>query len=144
MQFFSSPFPRCKQFTSLICEHLLYPFELVKFSDDLAECNFGEWEGLTEVQTKQKYPLIHKERQLNKWQHTNPGGESYEDFFKRGKNFLSNAENINCIVVAHEGTSKMIRGIIEEKSYEEILKSKHKQPNVYKIAGGDVELLSFK
>ena len=47
-------------------------------------------------------------------------------------------------MVAHEGTSKMLRGIVEQKSYDEILKSKHKQPDVYKIIGGDVELLSLE
>lgn len=67
-----------------------------------------------------------------------------EKFKKEYENFISEIENINCIIVAHKGTSKMIRGIIEKKTNEEILKSKHKQPDVYKIIGGDVELLSLE
>ena len=143
-KFFSSPLPRCKQFTSLICEHLSYPFGLVNFSENIAECNFGEWEGLSEAEAKQSYPNVYKKRQTEKWKHIISGGESYENFYNRVKDFLLQVETQNCVVVAHEGTSKMVRGIIEQKSYDEILKSKHKQPDVYKIIGGDVELLSLE
>lgn len=144
LKIFSSPLSRCKQFTSLICEHISYKFELVEFRDKIAECNFGVWEGLSEETAKKKYSEVHKERQFNKWNHVIPGGESYKQFYERVKSFLKETENINCIIVAHEGTSKMIRGIIENKSNEEILKSKHKQPDVYKIIGCGVELLSLE
>lgn len=144
LKIFSSPLPRCKQFTSLICEHISYKFEMVEFRNEIAECNFGVWEGLSEETAKKNYQEVYTERQNNKWDHVIPGGESYMQFYERVKNFISEIENINCIIVAHEGTSKMIRGIIEKKTNEEILKSKHKQPDVYKIIGGDVELLSLE
>lgn len=146
MKFFSSPLARCKQFTSLICEHLNYSFSSVIFSDNLAECNFGQWEGLSEEEAKYHYADVYKARQLDKWHHVIPGGESYKSFYDRVKNFLSEVGTVDCVVVAHEGTSKMMRGIVESKSYDQILKSKHIQPDVYRLTevGGEVELLSLK
>ena len=144
MKFVSSPLARCKQFTSLICEHINYEFSSVNFSDNLVECNFGRWEGLTEQQAKLQFANVYESRQLDKWNHVIPGGESYKSFYDRVKKFLSKIGNEDCIVVAHEGTSKMIRGVVENKTCEEILKSKHKQPDVYRLIGDDAELLSFK
>lgn len=144
MNFFSSPLARCKQFTSLICEHINYEFSSVTFSTDLAECNFGKWEGLSEQEAKLQYTDIYETRQLEKWNHVIPNGESYKSFYDRVKKFLSEIGNDDCIVVAHEGTSKMIRGIVSNQPPSSILKTKHRQNHVYRIDDSDIELLSFE
>jgi broad specificity phosphatase PhoE len=144
MKFVSSPLARCKQFTSLICEHTNYEFSSVKFSDKLAECNFGRWEGLSEHQAKLQFTKVYESRQLDKWNHVIPGGESYKSFYDRVKKFLSEIGNEDCIVVAHEGTSKMIRGIVSNQPPSSILKTKHRQNHVYRIDDSDIELLSFE
>jgi probable phosphoglycerate mutase len=75
----SSPLRRCVQTAERIAEDLGTSVAAV---DGLAEVDFGEWEGLTMTQVRQRYP-----QQLTAWfrseQEAPPGGESFAEVARR-------------------------------------------------------------
>jgi probable phosphoglycerate mutase len=76
----SSPLARCQQTASAIAQRL-GPVP-VRVEPDLIECDFGEWEGLTFAEVRQRWP-----DQMDAWLSSSavapPGGESFDAVLAR-------------------------------------------------------------
>jgi probable phosphoglycerate mutase len=70
----SSPLSRCRTSAAILAEALGGP--PVTIDDDLIECDFGAWEGLTFAEVREKWPA-ELERWLASPAQAPPGGESF-------------------------------------------------------------------
>jgi broad specificity phosphatase PhoE len=105
----SSPLTRCQQTASAIAEGLgRVP---VQVDPDLIECDFGEWEGLTFAEVRERWP-----EQLNAWLASPavapPGGESFETVLARVRSartrLLAEYPAQSVVVVSHVTPIKLI------------------------------------
>ena len=105
----SSPLVRCQQTASAIAEGLgRVP---VQADPDLIECDFGEWEGLTFAEVRERWP-----EQLNAWLASPavapPGGESFEAVLARVRSartrLLAEYPAQTVVVVSHVTPIKLI------------------------------------
>lgn len=89
------------------------------FDEDWVECNFGNWDGLSIQEVKEKWP-----DEYNSWistsAYTPPDGESYDDLAARIEPaFDSLAEKYpgkKVVVVTHNGVIKQLASIVLEGS----------------------------
>lgn len=96
-----------------------------KVDTRLQEMSFGNWEGLTREEIKQKYPDIFYARYQDSMTTRVPGGELPPEVVKRFQAFLEEQlpkhENETIVIVSHGGSLRMIIAsllhIPLEKSY---------------------------
>lgn len=113
-----SPLLRARQTAAIIAGHLrLAAPEAV---DDLAEASFGEWDGLTFAQVKQRYP-----DELTAWLASPdvpaPGGEPYSALRHRvtraRKELVARYPGMRVVIVAHVSPIKaLVQGVLEAPS----------------------------
>lgn len=103
---FSSPLIRARESAEIIAQAIGTPVEIV---DGLQERHYGVLSGLTKEEARQKYPDAvesHKD-----YSQTDPGGESYGDFYRRAvdafKGILAK-NHATVAIVSHGGPIKMI------------------------------------
>ena len=105
----SSPLSRCVRTAELIAAEVGgVPVTVV---DDLIECDFGEWEGLTFAEVQSRWPA-----EMAAWLASTkvapPGGESFESVARRGRAALATVLNAYAggvvVVVSHVSPIKLI------------------------------------
>lgn len=86
----------------------------IKVVDDLAEIDFGEWEGLSWKEIENKDPEIWRSWLDNPWKVQAPGGESLKDLKNRVIGSLNTILNDNpagkVLIAAHGGPIRSILG----------------------------------
>lgn len=108
--FFSSPKKRCVKTLEL-----LYPDAQFQIVDDLAECDFGDYEGKAMLE-------LQNDPQYQKWASgvidTPPNGESSKKFqlrccaaFEKIVDKLMRSGNTTAVIMAHGGTIMSILGV---------------------------------
>lgn len=115
MPVFTSPLKRCLT----LAEYLNHS---VSIDPRLKELNFGKWE-------LKKWDNIPKE-EINPWYGDYihvcpPQGESFIQLYDRVKDFYENIlakQNSSCVIVAHGGPIRILKGISQNKSLNDILK----------------------
>ena len=140
---FASPLSRVTQFSYLVLGKIdskLYTNIVI--SDLLKECGFGIWEGMTDMETKEKHPDIWKARENDKWNYSGHGIESYEMIFQRAKEFLCKYETKRMLIFTHEMISKVIRGNYLNMDKKNILDLAHPQNVIYRLENGQCSELS--
>jgi probable phosphoglycerate mutase len=80
----SSPLARCTATSAEVAAAVGAP---VRVEPDLIECDFGEWDGLTFAEVRQRWPAD-LERWLGSSQLAPPGGESFEEVAARVRRLL--------------------------------------------------------
>ena len=83
----ASPIQRTVDTASAIAEKLHLPFETL---DDIAEIGFGEWDGLTNEEAREKWPA-EWQRWQGSWDYAPPNGETLQEFDNRvalGRKFI--------------------------------------------------------
>lgn len=83
----ASPIQRTVDTASAIAEKLHLPFETL---DDIAEIGFGEWDGLTNEEAREKWPA-EWQRWQGSWDYAPPNGETLQEFDSRvalGRKFI--------------------------------------------------------
>lgn len=105
---FTSPLKRCQETAEIIANQ--FKLEPI-ISDELAEVDFGQWEGLTYKEIKEQFGDL-----IDRWLDdagsvTIPGGEDWPKFLQRVAAFLSSAgsrpEKVG-VAVTHGGVIKAI------------------------------------
>lgn len=118
---FTSPLKRCLQ----TCE-ILYPSIKPIIIDQLCECSFGEWEGLTAEDLSNNEDF--KQWLAGSTEVKPPKGESNADFTRRVCNIfqdivdgLIKTGNTNCVIVTHGGvimTLLSVYGLPQAKPFD--------------------------
>jgi len=78
----------------------------------LREMDWGKWTGYTVSELKTAFPEQWAEQTASEWDFRPPGGESFQDVWKRGIGALHEASGTwpgeNILIVTHEGVIKSI------------------------------------
>jgi broad specificity phosphatase PhoE len=108
LDYVSSPLGRARQTMELARPVL--GLEPVGYSIEprLAEISFGDWEGFTISQLRNRDPQNTAAREHDKWHFVPPGGESYEMVSERMRDWYQSLCR-DTVVTAHGGTA---RGLI--------------------------------
>lgn len=106
---YTSPLKRTKATAALIASrHNLTPLVL----PDLAEINYGEWEGQSREEVKAKWPELLWKMRNDSTGAAIPGGESFADFYARSneafRQVCSMEQGKKVIVVSHSGVIQAI------------------------------------
>ena len=105
----SSPLQRCTRTAELIAAEL--GNVTVTVMPELIECDFGDWEGLTFAEVRERWP-----DELNRWLDSTavapPGGESFKTVSKRVRGALATLQSAypsgTVVVVSHVSPIKLI------------------------------------
>ena len=85
--------------------------ETFSTDDRLKELKFGRWEGLTFAAIRACEPGVMKARDADRWGHTPPGGESYEDVSRRVSAVLAELTGPT-VIVSHGGVARAVLALI--------------------------------
>jgi probable phosphoglycerate mutase len=135
----SSPLGRSRQTAQIALAG--YGREVV-FQDELKEIAAGEWEGVTKNDIEAGWPDL-----FNAYQTSfelfmfAPNGEGYEALHDRCTRFLISL-NSPCVVFSHGVTIAVLRSIIRNLSFKEMIQLDNQQGCIYKIEDEQETLIS--
>jgi len=95
---------------------------LIVYHDGLKELRYGIWQGMLLDDIEKKYPEEYYIYRNSPMDYIPIEGESYDDLFRRVKNFLEEVKKIeaeNILVISHGITIKAIIAYIKNLSLEE-------------------------
>lgn len=92
--------------------------ENVIYDPRLIELSFGDWEGWTLSDIRQKDPANFALREKSKWFSTPPNGENYDMLCARVMSWLEDLDR-PCLVVAHGGVLRAMRHILDKITQKE-------------------------
>jgi probable phosphoglycerate mutase len=143
LAFVASPLPRARKTMAIIREKLALPPR--KFGTDkrLVEIDMGAWDGLTHDEARAKDPKLYKKRERDKWSVRIPGGENYADVAKRAKAWLATLDR-DTVAVTHGCFTRVLRGLFEELTWEEISALDEPQGVAFRVRGHKVKMLDAK
>jgi len=93
----------------------------------LEEINFGEWEGLSWMEVKEKYPTEYEEWYINRRYTKPPKGEAYQDMLERVLTSIYKIINENCddvVIVTHSAVIMCLQCYITNTPFDEMMKFK--------------------
>ncbi len=106
LDYVSSPLGRARQTMELARPALGLPPEGYRIEPRLIEICFGEWEGFTIAQLRNRDPDRIAQREHDKWHFVAPGGgESYEAVGARMRTWYDSLTR-DTVVTAHGGTAR--------------------------------------
>ena len=108
LDYVSSPLGRARQTMELLRPSLGLDSTSYTIDPQLAEIAFGDWEGFTIAQLRERDPQGIAQREQDKWSFLAPGGESYAMVAARMAAWHG-ALTRDCVVTSHGGTA---RGLI--------------------------------
>jgi len=100
-----SPLGRARETMELLRVALALPPKAYRVEPQLTEISFGEWEGYTLAELRNRDPQRTAAREHDKWRFVAPGGESYEAVSHRMRDWYEKVER-DAVVVAHGGTAR--------------------------------------
>lgn len=108
LDFVSSPLGRARETMELIRAELELDSSAYQIDSRLAEVSFGQWEGFTMEELRQRWPDAAAERERDKWGFTPPDAESYATMSLRVRDWY-HALTRDTVAVAHGG---VLRGLM--------------------------------
>jgi broad specificity phosphatase PhoE len=76
--------------------------------DRLREITFGDWEGFTTEELRERVPAMVKARETDKWGFLPPGGESYRLLSERVEAWIADIRRPT-VAVSHGGVGRVLR-----------------------------------
>jgi probable phosphoglycerate mutase len=105
LDFVCSPLGRARETMELARAELALPPNDYRIDDRLIEVTFGEWEGYTIAELRNRDPQRVAAREHDKWRFIAPGGESYEQMSWRMRDWYESLTR-DAVVTAHGGTAR--------------------------------------
>ena len=140
LKYVSSPLLRARTTMEIVRSHLdLVPSE---YSTDqrLREIDLGIWDGLTHKQARALDPALFDKREANKWNVRVPHGEDYADVAKRATLWVAALKH-DTFAVSHGGFTRILRGLFENLTGQEISDLDEPQGVVFRVRGNKVKRL---
>jgi probable phosphoglycerate mutase len=103
--FICSPLGRARETMELARTELALPPNDYRIDERLTEVTFGEWEGYTLAELRNRDPQRVAAREHDKWRFVAPGGESYEQMSWRMRDWYESLAR-DAVVTAHGGTAR--------------------------------------
>lgn len=141
---FCSPMTRTRQTLKLLLDAAGWSdtdwARSVTFEDRIIEFSFGDWEGWTLEEIKEKEPEQYWAREEDKWATRMPNGESYQMLAARVGEWF-NALDRPTVVVAHGGVMRIVRYFLEGVPEQEAPLLKTPQDKIYFWSGEKADWL---
>ena len=135
----SSPLGRARQTAAIVARELSLSPEDIAIEPRLAELAYGQWEGLTISEIKERYSETWELRRSDRWNVEVPGGESYAKVSARvGAWFSDFTEAQRSIIVCHGVTSRVLRGLYAGLSQDETLALSEPQDSLFRLSNGRI------
>jgi probable phosphoglycerate mutase len=115
----SSPTGRAFETARIVAAELDLPLESEEL---LAECDLGDWTGLTTPEVEARDPGALAKRESDKWSFRMPGGESYADVDVRARRWLESLDGRPTLAVSHEMIGRTLCGAAQELSPDTVLR----------------------
>lgn len=109
--FFASPLTRTRETMTLLRTAMGLPPEPFAMDDRLKELTFGQWEGQTWKDIRQRAPAMKQARDADRWGYVPPDGESYAMLAQRLKPWLRSLEG-DTLVVSHGGVGRVLLSLL--------------------------------
>jgi broad specificity phosphatase PhoE len=138
--FVASPLSRARQTMEIARAAMGLPSDGYRIDDRLREIGFGEWGGLTWPEIEARDPDRFQRRNADRWNVPPPGGQCYREMYQSVGEWLAEVAQ-DTVVVAHYGTSRLIRGHALKLPPEEILHLDAPQDKVLMIDGDTLSWL---
>lgn len=132
--FLSSPMDRTR--STMEIARLQMELEPKDYETDrrLIEITFGDWEKSTLAELSAKYQFDIERRQLNKWNFTPPGGESYAAGAVRVEPVIAELRSPT-VFVTHGGIIRAVRHLIEGMDGNDAAQLSIPQDKIYHYDG---------
>ena len=105
LDYVSSPLGRARQTMELALPAFGMPADGYAVEPRLTEISFGQWEGFTIAQLRDRDPQRIAQREQDKWHFMAPGGESYKAVSERMRAWYDGLTR-DTVVTAHGGTAR--------------------------------------
>ena len=105
LDYVSSPLGRARQTMELARPAFGLPADGYAVEPRLTEISFGQWEGFTIAQLRNRDPQRIAQREHDKWHFVAPGGESYKTVSERMRAWYDGLTR-DTVVTAHGGTAR--------------------------------------
>jgi probable phosphoglycerate mutase len=105
LDFICSPLGRARETMELTRAELKLAPKDYRIDERLTEVTFGEWEGYTIAELRNRDPQRVAAREHDKWRFIAPGGESYEQKSWRMRDWYESLTR-DAVVTAHGGTAR--------------------------------------
>ncbi len=139
----SSPQGRCRQTASLIVASIGLDEAGIEYDDRLKEIGYGQWEGLTESEIAKRDPELWDRRNLDRWSHGAPDGETFSMVQNRVSDWLEdNSDGRIVIAVSHGTTGRILRGFYADLTPEETIALPEPQLGFFRLNDGEVSFVS--
>lgn len=102
----------------------------------LEEINFGEWEGLTWSEVKEKYSTEYEEWYINRRYTKPPKGESYQDMLQRVLTSMHKIISKNCdnvVIVTHSAVIMCLQCCLTSTPFNKMTKFKTDNTSITEI-----------
>lgn len=106
--FVASPLGRARETMEIIRASLGLDPDVYRLDERLMEISYGEWEGFTGDELKDRSPGLIAEREADKWAFLPPKGESYQRLAERVDLWANTLERPT-LTVAHGGVGRVLR-----------------------------------
>lgn len=140
LKYESSPLLRARTTMEIVRSHLDLVPSAYSTDQRLREIDLGTWDGLTHKQARALDPALFDKREADKWNVRVPGGEDYADVAKRAKLWIGNLKH-DTFAVSHGGFTRILRGLFEGLTGQEISDLDEPQGVVFRVRGNKVKRL---
>jgi broad specificity phosphatase PhoE len=141
----SSPQPRARRTAELVRYQLEKPTIPIQLDERLCEVSIGGWEGLSQQEISQLAPGTFEGEERHGWCFRAPGGESYDVFEGRIRDWLSEAtKNPSVIVVTHGIVARVLRGLYSGLPSSAALALPIPQDKIFRLSNGAFEELDVE
>ena len=141
LAFVASPLIRARSTMELVRGSLKLPADRYAIDDRLREIAYGQWEGSTLPQAREKDPDLFARRQTEKWTVAPPGGESYVAVQERVTDWYRQLTE-DTVAVAHGGTARALMVALGFETSDSAADLTIEQGAVYVFADGGLSKYS--
>jgi probable phosphoglycerate mutase len=135
LDYVASPLLRARQTMEIVRSELGLPSDAYRTDARLAEIDYGDWEGQLWRELPHTDPEGFAARKADMWNWRPRGGESYRALSERVGRWLGAVVG-DAVVVAHGGVMRVLRGLVEGLSPQEMLALPVPQDRVLLLADG--------
>ncbi|MGN6464916.1 MAG: histidine phosphatase family protein [Rhizobiaceae bacterium] len=119
---YTSPLKRARETIDAVAAEMGIERDLIKTDTRLAEASFGDWEGLTTLEVKARFPAERRLRKADRWNFDLHGGGSYADLARAMEGFVAGLDPERpAIVVSHAGNIRVMAAMLAGLTREEAL-----------------------
>ncbi|MEM7022621.1 MAG: histidine phosphatase family protein [Pseudomonadota bacterium] len=134
-----SPLGRTRETARIVAEEVRAHLATERSDPRLLEVSWGEWDGLTIDEIKQRAPDEWQAHIGDRWNVAPPGGESYQTLCERVAAWLAGVrDEPRLIVVSHGALGRALRGIYLGLTPDETLRLEERQDAVIRLTQGTV------